>query len=475
MDAILELNSSELAYIGRKLVNPHKIIIHPGITVVIGPNGSGKSTLGKIIAKGRNMAMNNIQACKPDFHVRMIEFGDIHTLTDKKVTYHQQRYESSMNDEVLSVRDYFGNICKRERWQELSRILRINDIEDKKINYLSSGETRKLLITHSLSESNPDLLIIDNPFIGLDQHARLALEEMFERLKKEGLSILLLVCDTSDIPKNADYLLPITNLCLGEMIDLKVAGSFNQDVFKTLFVYEINKNNIPLSSTRRVGKKGDVIVEMKNVSVKYGGKPVVKNVDWIIKRGDRWILSGSNGSGKSTLLSLIHADNPQAYSNDVELFGRKRGTGESIWDIKKNIGYISSEMHLYFGGGSETALDVIARGQNDTVGSYIRLTEKQRSNAFRWVELLKLTHLADRRFNTLSDGEQRLILLARAFIKNPDLIILDEPMHGLDEGRKKAVTTIIKALIDKDDSTVVFVTHCPEEVPDNFDKLLHLN
>ena len=87
------------------------------------------------------------------------------------------------------------------------------------------------------------------------------------------------------------------------------------------------------------------VVKLNKVSIRYGDRTILKELDWTVRRGEKWALSGENGAGKSTLLSLVCADNPQSYACDISLFGRKRGTGESIWEIKKHIGYVSPEMH----------------------------------------------------------------------------------------------------------------------------------
>ena len=188
-------------------------------------------------------------------------------------------------------------------------------------------------------------------------------------------------------------------------------------------------------------------------------------MSWTIRNGECWALFGPNGSGKSTLLSLVHADNPQGYSNDITLFDRRRGSGESIWDIKRRIGYISPEMHLYFNGGGDIKT-IVAQGLNDTVGLFCQVKPQQMERAMQWLKMLHIEHLADRRFNTLSSGEQRMVLLARTFIKRPQLLILDEPLHGLDATRKRSIRAIINHLVARDKITLIYVTHYLPEVPE---------
>ena len=276
---------------------------------------------------------------------------------------------------------------------------------------------------------------------------------------------MLAVADPAEIPECADCMIPVTDMTVGQPVARDISGAAGLRVKAApLFSFAVNPAAIERPA-EPYADEGPLVV-LDRCRVAYGPVEILPSVSWTIRPGEHWALCGPNGSGKSTLLSLIHADNPQVYSNSVTVFGRRRGTGESIWDIKRQIGYISPEMHLYFGGGALSVREVIARGLNDTVGNYVRLTPRQLHTADRWIALLHMEHLADRRFNTLSSGEQRMALLARCMVKNPRLLILDEPMHGLDAMRKRAVKTIIDTLATRDNTTLVYVTHCPEERPE---------
>ena len=193
-------------------------------------------------------------------------------------------------------------------------------------------------------------------------------------------------------------------------------------------------------------------------------RTILKNVDWEVKNGEKWALIGPNGSGKSTLLSLIYADNPKSYSNTLYLFDRKRGTGESIWDIKSRIGYVSPEMHLYF-MEDIPLLRIVASGFFDSIGVFRKCTPEQETIAMEWIKCFGIEDIAHRSFLSLSSGEQRLALLARAFVKDPDLIILDEPLHGLDVANKERASKIIESFCDRKGKTLVYVTHYTHEIP----------
>ncbi|MDE6460008.1 MAG: ATP-binding cassette domain-containing protein [Paramuribaculum sp.] len=466
MKPLINLNSDQLQYIGVSLENPYHAVIPQGVTVIAGPNGAGKSTLTRILERGWNFTRNSISSPFGKLDIKRIEFSDIHTLTGFKAEYYQQRYEASMNDEVPAVEEILACDTSSPRWQKLSEALGIQNILGKKANYLSSGELRKVLVARMISSDMPDVLILDNPYIGLDAKSRKIFDSALEEVAESGVSIILAVSDPAEIPDYADAVIPVKNLTVGTTVYRDNKGIDRlRSAIAPLFSFAIDGSKIPSPAGYYAGS-GDELVNLDKCTVAYGKKVILPEISWVIRRGEHWALSGPNGSGKSTLLSLIHADNPKVYSNNVKVFGRRRGTGESIWDVKKRIGYISPEMHLYFGGGTATVRENIARGLNDTVGFYTRLLPEQLEKADRWIKLLHLEDIADKRFNTLSSGEQRMTLLARTFIKNPELMILDEPMHGLDSCRKKAIKSIINSLACRDNTTIIFVTHNPDELPE---------
>ena len=206
------------------------------------------------------------------------------------------------------------------------------------------------------------------------------------------------------------------------------------------------------------------IVDLNKVSIRYGERTILRELDWTVRCGEKWALSGDNGSGKSTLLSLVCADNPQSYACDISLFGRKRGSGESIWEIKKHIGYVSPEMHRAY-LKNLPAIDIVASGLHDSIGLYKKPDEAGREACEWWMDIFGILDLKDRSFLQLSSGEQRLVLLARAFVKDPELLILDEPLHGLDLYNRRMVKDIIEAFCERQDKTLIMVTHYQEELP----------
>lgn len=205
-----------------------------------------------------------------------------------------------------------------------------------------------------------------------------------------------------------------------------------------------------------------VAFSIRNGRAGYGGRDIFSGLDWEVKRGERWMLTGPNGSGKSLLLSMVCGDNPQAYANDIVIFDHKRGSGESIWDIKNNVGYVCPEIQLYF-RSRLTVRGIVVEGMRPVLERYRPHTERECAIADAWLECLAISHLAERDFSTLSSGEQRMVLLARAFSRQPALLVLDEPFQGLDPTAKERVRRVIDAIVEVRASSLIFVTHYPDE------------
>jgi len=198
------------------------------------------------------------------------------------------------------------------------------------------------------------------------------------------------------------------------------------------------------------------------------------DVDWQVLPGERWALLGPNGAGKSTLLSLVNGDNPQAYANDIVLFNKKRGTGESIWDIKSKIGFVSPELHQYF-PTDNSCLQVIESGYYDTLGLFRPSQKVKADTALSWMQALEIDKYARMLLKNIPASAQRLCLLARALIKNPALLIFDEPCQGMDEHQQLHFKNIVNTICDLSDVTLIYVTHYQQEIPDSVTKVLRLD
>lgn len=428
--------------------------IPEGITAVVGSNGSGKTALGYVIERGRYGFGNRLRFERDGMSVKMLAFTDIHSFTGVDVLRYDQRLESSENEFVPSVGEIFAGKIESDLWLDMCQRLSLQDVTEKRINYLSSGELRKLLIINALL-SSPDILVLDNPFIGLDAPSREELRKALGVLRDRGLHIILLLCDPDEVPDSADTVVEMEGCrfkALHSGDDYNRNRENNQPVEVSLprAPYEIPAHEIAFAI--RSGHAG------------YGGRSIFSGLDWEVRRGERWMLTGPNGSGKSLLLSMVCGDNPQAYANDIVIFDHKRGSGESIWDIKNNVGYVCPEMQLYF-RSKLPVRGIVVEGMRPVLERFRPHTSDEEKIASAWLDCLGIGGLADRNFSTLSSGEQRMVLLARAFSRQPSLLVLDEPFQGLDPANKERVRRVIDAMVSSRGSSLIFVTHYPDELP----------
>ena len=419
------------------------------VTVIAGRNGSGKTLY--IEQLRRKLASDS---------VRYIAFTDSYGVNVDGQYYLQLRWnQHDIDHETPTVGELLQRAYllagedteeRREMQQQLYSLFHMDDFLDKYIITLSSGELRKFQLTKTLF-ANPRLLIMDNPFIGLDAETRDQLKELLQRLAEEReMEIMLVIAKTDDIPAFADE---IKETSPQETIPAHVLSDEKRDAILSLPYHDNDYD------CQRV-------VDMKKVTIRYGERTILKDVDWTVMNGERWALSGQNGSGKSTLLSLICADNPQSYACDITLFDRPRGSGESIWDIKKHIGYVSPEMHRSY-KRNLPAIRIVASGLMDSIGLYAIPNAQDYEKCRWWLNIFGIGELADRPFLQLSSGEQRLVLLARAFVKDPQLLILDEPLHGLDLWNRRLVKDIIETFCQRRNKTMIMVTHYQTELPNN--------
>lgn len=447
--------------------------------VIIGPNGSGKTLIADTMQQKFALKEGEVTFCdnnKVSSFIKSIAFKDIYSLTDCKNSYYQQRWHSTEADNIPTVEELLEKYTGTEELQKVLKIFKIEELLPKKLIFLSSGELRKFLIVRTLL-TNPRLLILDNPFIGLDASSRDLLVEMLEQMSRlKNVQTILLLSNPSDIPPMATHVLPVYQRTCFPPVSREEFLNDRALITRLFPSYEREETSpIPLPvNQQKLSSSHHVTLRMEHVCIKYGTRTIFKELDWEVKNGEKWALLGPNGSGKSALLSLVYADNPQSYANTFYLFDRKRGSGESIWDIKKRIGYVSPEMHLYY-TKNVPAIHIVGSGFFDSIGLYRTCNAEQEQTALAWMQVFGIEHLKDRLFLTLSSGEQRLLLLARAFVKDPDLIILDEPLHGLDIHNKKRAIRIIEQFCSRPGKSLIYVTHYPHELPPCVDKKFELH
>ena len=436
---------------------------------IVGPNGAGKSLLvdmltGKYPLKEGELTYDFSPSTTHTVYdnIKYIAFRDTYGSADANY-YYQQRWNAHDQEDTPLVSEMLGEVKNEALKQQLFELFRIEPMLDKKIILLSSGELRKFQLTKTLLTA-PRILIMDNPFIGLDAFTRELLFNLLEQLTRLGtLQIVLVLSMLDDIPSFITHVIPVNEMKVGEKMEREayMAAFHAQDIAVPMDELQQRILDLPYDNTNYTS---DEVVKLNKVSIRYDDRTILKELDWTVMRGEKWALSGENGAGKSTLLSLVCADNPQSYACDISLFGRKRGTGESIWEIKKHIGYVSPEMHRAY-LKNLPAIEIVASGLHDSIGLYKRPKEEQMAICEWWMDIFGIASLKDKPFLQLSSGEQRLALLARAFVKDPELLILDEPLHGLDTYNRRRVKKIIEAFCRRRDKTMIMVTHYENELP----------
>lgn len=327
--------------------------------------------------------------------------------------------------------------------------IEITKAQNRFLHTFSSGERRKALLDHCLAQK-PDYIIFDSLFDHLDVPSRKELSSQLLELSK-SISII-------QVEHRKDSVLPF----------IRNVGYVQDNSFVISDVPEIvqtKKNKIATdfpSSLMSFKKDYETIIKFDKVSIHYDDTPIVTNINWKVQPGEFWQLIGPNGSGKSTLLSMITGDNPKAYGQDIMIFDRKKGSGESIWELKRKIGYFSTNLAELF-KRNHTVEQMIVSGFFDSIGLYRKPSGLQQQKAKQWLDVIEMKHLKDSYFNRLPLGQQRLVLIARALIKQPPLLILDEPFEGLDAENVDLVAQLINTLVEKTQITIIYVSHTVEE------------
>lgn len=456
---------------------------------VVGPNGGGKSMFVDIIVGRHPLLMHD-----PDYdfspsrktmvsdNIKYITFRDTYGGDNDRTYFLQQRWNQLEIDENTPiVKDKLEEAYqmagedtpeRRALQQHIYELFHMQHLMDKYTILLSSGELRKFKLASTLF-SEPRVLIMDNPFIGLDAETRDQLKELLKTLSSErALQIILVLSKSDDIPDFITHVVEVKDMKVLPKVTLSEYLAGRESVPAHVLSPELEQAIVDQPYSDREYHTQEV-VKMNKVRIQYGERIILNDLDWTVMNGERWALSGQNGAGKSTLLSLVCADNPQSYACDITLFDNPRGSGESIWDIKKHIGYVSPELHRSY-QRDLPAIRIVASGLMDSVGLYVKPKEEDMDKCRFWMKVFGLEGLEDRGFLKLSSGEQRLVLLARAFVKDPELLILDEPLHGLDNRNRRLVKDVIEAFCRRQNKTMIMVTHYKEELPACIDHSIFL-
>lgn len=432
----------------------------------VGSNGSGKSALARALAGELTLLKGERQSTFT--RLTRLSFEQLQKLvSDEWQRNNTDLLSPGEEDTGRTAAEIIQDEVKDEaRCRDLAEQFGITHLLDRRFKYLSTGETRKTLLCQALM-AEPELLILDEPFDGLDVKSRGQLADLLASLNQQGYTLVLVLNRFDEIPdfvQHAGVLADCTLTAVGEKAHL-----LNQALIAQLAHSEkLNGVTLPepdAPSARHALPQDQPRIVLNNGVVSYNDRPILDQLSWTVNPGEHWQIVGPNGAGKSTLLSLITGDHPQGYSNDLTLFGRRRGSGETIWDIKKHIGYVSSSLHLDY-RVSTTVRNVILSGYFDSIGIYQAVSDKQHKLAQQWLDILGMDNrVADAPFSSLSWGQQRLALIVRALVKHPTLLILDEPLQGLDPLNRQLIRRFVDVLISEGETQLLFVSHHAEDAP----------
>ena len=501
----LKIENATFAHAQKKFFNKLNWTINQGQNwIITGKIGAGKTSLvqalaGKYYLTQGQLTYPYLETVLPEIKstyelkrkcIKVVSFKDDSRAFDPHSFFYSQRFNSFAADGTITVWEYLMEAGFSEYEKEHVDLIKrtgVFELLDLERIKLSSGQSRKLLITKAILQQ-PKLLIIDNPYMGLDAKSRQEFNELLDDLvKNEGIQLILAgqydvlpTCISHELALDKFNILYEGKVRSKDIVPKKLPTSLPYGKHFTLLspselqAYKLKfsteaKSEI-IKKVKKIFKQPNsfddwtTIFSLKDASVAYYGKKVLDTINWVVKPGDKWALFGENGSGKSTLLALLFGDHPQAYANEIHLFDQKRGVGQNIWDIKKRTGFTSSELHFFF-NAKLTAEQTIITGLFDHVYLKRKPTEEEQVLVDLLMDYFEVTPLKNRSFQQLSTGEQRIMLLIRALIKNPPLILLDEPFQGFDVKTIQLAKDLLNEILSPQ-HTLVFITHYEREIPE---------
>lgn len=427
--------------------------------LITGTNGAGKSALAAVLA-GVGEIENGTVTGLPK-NVGLVSFEAQAELIAREL----KKDDADIMDVIslgTPVHEMIFDYCQDTALaQALVEKFGLSQLLDRAFRKLSTGETRKVMLIRALA-NKPDLLILDEPFDGLDADTLAMLQDHLASII-DTTPMIMVLNRFDEMPAFITHIAYVDKGKLTLTVDKSDENAFNE-LYQLLHLKTTDlcvpeadpANKLPALDPSQP------LVRLNQATIKYGDTIIVDKLDWTIERGQHWQLSGPNGSGKTGVLSLITGDHPQCYVNDIFVFGFQRGKGESIWQIKQFIGYVSTALQWEY-RVSTSCKNVIISGFYDSIGMYSKSTDNQKKIADQWLALLGMADRADQPFNKLSYGDQRLLLIARAMVKHPPLLILDEPCLGLDDMNRQLVLALIEKICESKETTVLYVNHHAED------------
>jgi molybdate transport system ATP-binding protein len=440
---------------------------------IVGPNGSGKSTLARALLGQVPVVQGRLQRHSPAAQPNRIGYVSFELHEDLMQREEQQAeawaFSGNLEAQTLA-RDWVDSpsVADPASIANLARIdaaLDVQPLLKRPVAVLSEGEMRRLLIARALIRQ-PHLLILDEPFAGVDRQTRDQLSQGLTRLLTDGVQLILITHRFEEVLPGISKLLVLDQGRVVRQLDRAAIASAQK--WRNLFepappIEPMDELMDEAADSSEIDAQP--LIRMCDTTIRYGRRVIIEKLNWTVRPGQNWGLVGPNGSGKTSLLKMLYGDHLQAYANEIYLFGQRRGEGESIWELKAPIGFVSSELQRRFRRPLRVRHAVLS-GFFDSVGLYQIANAAQRASAETWITRLGISDLSEKFFNHLSSGQRRLVMIARAMVKSPRLLVLDEPCQGLDQFNRQLVLEYINQIGSRTKTQLIFVTHHHDEVPD---------
>ncbi len=428
-----------------------------------GKNRSGLDELVQLFSGGESDQFLLESSSLPE-DLAVISFSNQQKIFEEEVRNDDSDYLQKIDPGTLA-RDFLGTEGNHE---ELIQLFNLGHVLDSGYRQLSSGESRKLVLLNAITNGNCHL-VVQNPYDGLDTASCSEFDQIMTSLHSRGFGIIITLTSRRDIPSWCTHLACMHNGKLVEQgLRRDVLAALPEKASEAQWV-----DTVDLETAENGSQSAEILVSLKNGQARYGKRVIFSGLDFVVEKGGHTLITGPNGAGKSTLLAIISGDHSDCYANDLHLFGIRRGSGESIWDLKKNMGIVSPDLHRnhYIPGNT---LQIVISGFFDSIGLYRNYTQAQERQARQWLKRLGLEDLEKKPFRQLTFGEQRLILIARALIKMPKLLLLDEPTQGLDDVHRDNLLQFLERVAEAKLSTILYVSHRQDEYRDFFRQHLEI-
>ncbi len=481
MAPLISIDNAQCRIGSQALLRVEKFSIERGQHwCVFGRNGSGKTLLANLVAGKRLESSSYVSygsKFDPAHDLHIVSFEEQQRLWERDNRLDISEFSSDAQDRGTVVEAFIrasraADENDESLFRQLTEQLALADLLNKGIRFLSSGQVRKVLIARALyayREGLPQLLILDDPLESIDRDSQGQIRSTIANHMTEQFSSLQLCRREQDILPGISHMALIARSASGFQISAQ--GTLAEVSQSTQFL-EMNSLSVEVSAslasllpaTAPVRDTGEELIRLQNVSANYGDLKVLNDITWVMTASDHVVIEGPNGCGKSTLLSLIDGENHKGYGQQVFLFGRLKGSGETIWETKKHFGLVSNELHNKYIKGWRV-LDVVVSGFFDSVGLYDEGGSAEIAAARAWIEALGLGQWEKQYYHEISFGQQRLVLLARAMVKNPRILILDEPCVGLDDYHRQLILKVLDTIAQRSLTNILYVTHVADEQP----------